>query len=110
MVGATSGNGGHYNPDEPRDWHGRWTSGGSSGSASAKAKPIHFGHGENPPLDDLSAVGRATGLLVHTGVQLKGAHGFSRRQPEDRRTLRPGAGGLERRLQARPRCVSRPLS
>ena len=75
MVGSMVGNGGHYNPNEPRDWHGRWTSGGD-GSPHLKAKPIHYGHGENPPLPGLSAAGRATSLLFHTGVQLKWAHGF----------------------------------
>jgi hypothetical protein len=29
-----------YNPDEPRDWHGRWTGGGSAGPASLAAPHI----------------------------------------------------------------------
>jgi len=41
----------HYNPDEPRDWHGRWTSDGSSW--------------RNAPLSDPSRVGRADLLLGH---------------------------------------------
>ncbi len=27
-----------YNPNEPRDWHGRWTRGGSAGKASAQSR------------------------------------------------------------------------
>jgi len=51
----------HYNPDEPRDWHGRWTGGGPSG--------------ENTPLGDLGAVGRASILLGHAraGAKQRGA-------------------------------------
>ncbi len=30
----------NYNPDEPRDWHGRWTGGGSAGPASPAALGI----------------------------------------------------------------------
>jgi hypothetical protein len=41
----------HFNPDEPRDWHGRWTSGGSSW--------------RNNPLRDPSPVGRARTFLGH---------------------------------------------
>jgi len=43
--------GSRYNPDEPRDWHGRWTSDGSSW--------------RNAPLSDPSRVGRADLLLGH---------------------------------------------
>ena len=41
----------HYNPDELRDWHGRWTTGGSSW--------------RNNPLRDPSPVGRARTFLGH---------------------------------------------
>ena len=44
----------HYNPDEPRDWHGRGTTGGSSWR-------------DNPP-GDPSAAGRARTLLGHARV------------------------------------------
>ena len=52
--------GSRYNPDEPRDWHGRWTSDGSSW--------------RNTPLRDPSRVGRADLLLGHGrfGVWQKG--------------------------------------
>jgi len=55
MFGGSS-----YNPDEPRDWHGRWTSDGSSW--------------RNAPLRDPSRVGRADLLLGHGrfGVWQKG--------------------------------------
>jgi len=43
--------GSRYNSDEPRDWHGRWTSDGSSW--------------RNAPLSDPSRVGRADLLLGH---------------------------------------------
>ena len=55
MSGTTPGTGGsHYNPDEPRDWHGRWTTGGSSW--------------RDTPLRDPSAAGRARTLLGHARV------------------------------------------
>ena len=41
----------HYNPDAPRDWHGRWTTGGSSW--------------QNTPLHDPTAIGRARTFLGH---------------------------------------------
>jgi len=67
----------HYNPDEPRDWHGRWTTGDAAFPTSPRSRsPHHFGHGKNPSLPDLSPAGRATSLLVHTGVQLKWTHRF----------------------------------
>ena len=70
-----------YNPDEPRDWRGRWTTSSASGSPSSSGptrtqSPHHFGHGKNPPLPDLSEIGRATSLLVHASFQLKWAHRF----------------------------------
>jgi hypothetical protein len=39
-LSPTAGLGGHsgYNSDEPRDWHGRWTTGGSTGSASPEGR------------------------------------------------------------------------
>jgi hypothetical protein len=37
----------HFNPDEPRDWHGRWTSGG-----------------DDAPMDDASDLGRAEAALA----------------------------------------------
>jgi len=55
MSGTTPGTGGsHYNPDEPRDWHGRWTTGGSSW--------------RDTPLRDPGAAGRARTLLGHARV------------------------------------------
>jgi len=52
MVNFSLGNqGSRYNPNEPRDWHGRWTRGGSSW--------------ENNPLRNPGAVGRAHTLLGH---------------------------------------------
>jgi hypothetical protein len=55
MSGTTPGTGGsHYNPDEPRDWHGRWTTGGSSW--------------RDTPLGDPGAAGRARTLLGHARV------------------------------------------
>jgi hypothetical protein len=50
----------HYNPNEPRDQFGRWTSGGSSW--------------RDNPLRDPSAVGRADLLLGHArlGARQKG--------------------------------------
>jgi len=55
MSGTTPGTGGsHYNPDEPRDWHGRWTTGGSSW--------------RDTPLRDPSAAGRARTLLGHARI------------------------------------------
>ncbi len=30
-----------FNPDEPRDWHGRWTTGGSADSAALQDPPVY---------------------------------------------------------------------
>jgi murein DD-endopeptidase MepM/ murein hydrolase activator NlpD len=32
-------NGGRYDPNQPRDWHGRWTSAGGGGASTGKPKP-----------------------------------------------------------------------
>ena len=82
MVGSMFGNGSHYNPNEPRDPHGRWT-GGGSGSSAAKAKLLRFGYGWDAPLPDVSAAGRATSLLVYVSTQLKRAYDF----PDVTRTM-----------------------
>jgi len=39
----------NYNPDEPRDWHGRWTRDGSAGQTTTAASGI-----DNGPQDDSS--------------------------------------------------------
>jgi hypothetical protein len=46
-----------FNPDEPRDWHGRWTGGGDT------AQPEHEPHGNERPAG--SAEDRADGLEIH---------------------------------------------
>ncbi len=56
----------HYNPDEPRDEFGRWTTGGSSG----KAMPTWSHSSQDWPLPNPSPVGRARTLLGHAIVGL----------------------------------------
>jgi hypothetical protein len=56
---STSDN--HYNPDEPRDWRGRWTTGGSSG----RNPSIQDRRSQDWPLPNPSPVGRARTLLGH---------------------------------------------
>jgi hypothetical protein len=57
-----------YNPDEPRDWHGRWTTGGDdasddntdgsdAGSNTPTDKPTTSGGAQNPQLIPASATG-----------------------------------------------------
>ena len=58
----------NFNPDEPRDWHGRWTSDGSAGAISIAAPQIESDHGADTDLSDQrqhvaeSAVSDATAL------------------------------------------------
>ena len=40
---STSNTNSHYNPNEPRDWHGRWTTGGSSWRANPVRRPSPAG-------------------------------------------------------------------
>jgi hypothetical protein len=51
-----------YNPDEPRDDHGRWTGSG--------LQPISNGGWREKPLQYKSAAGRATALAIHAQISL----------------------------------------
>ncbi|HVJ52168.1 MAG TPA: hypothetical protein VM689_06890 [Aliidongia sp.] len=59
------GGGDHFNPDEPRDERGRWTSSGLTST-----KPIRPAAWRARPLLDGSAAGRAQALLHHTLLSL----------------------------------------
>lgn len=52
------GGGGGYNPDQPRDWHGRWTSeGGGEGGGGSNAPPPE-GNPKEPPAPPTPAFDR----------------------------------------------------
>jgi hypothetical protein len=42
----------NFNPDEPRDWHGRWTPGGSTAPASVAAPEVQSDHTGGPQVFD----------------------------------------------------------
>jgi hypothetical protein len=44
----------NYNPDEPRDWHGRWTRDGAAGPASLAAPGIEADQRAGPHVEDHS--------------------------------------------------------
>ena len=77
MVGTAFGGGSHYNPDEPRDWHGRWTSGGNGSTSARSRSESDLREREGQPLSDPGAAGRAADLLIHAGFHVRWAHGFS---------------------------------
>jgi len=42
----------NYNPDEPRDWHGRWTPGGAVASGSTAASEVQSDRARGPQVSD----------------------------------------------------------
>ncbi|TAN62966.1 MAG: hypothetical protein EPN20_10370 [Magnetospirillum sp.] len=61
----SGGGGGHYNPDQPRDWHGRWTNGPDQrgGGSSAETQPdntISYSFGFNTGKTNLLEAAMAT--------------------------------------------------
>jgi hypothetical protein len=42
----------NFNPDEPRDWHGRWTTGGAAAPASIAAPEIESDRADEPDVFD----------------------------------------------------------
>jgi hypothetical protein len=53
----------NYNPDEPRDWHGRWTTGGATTFASITATEIESDHAGDPRALDRRQRGREPDAL-----------------------------------------------
>jgi hypothetical protein len=64
-----------YNPDEPRDDHGRWTTGGASGGSTGDAPPragSSRSHAEAPSSAEAAAGAAAEGTAAAAGVAAEG--------------------------------------
>jgi hypothetical protein len=73
----------NYDPDEPRDWHGRWTRDGSAGSAGIAASGIETDQGAGPHVEDRSRRVAENTFPTNASVLSDAGHGAAAGVPED---------------------------
>lgn len=80
---------GHYNPDEPRDWHGRWTGGGAGcGPGKANRTRLGPGNGERTgPAPAHSVFERTKAILDHATRELEASFSHAFRLPDPKPEL-----------------------